>query len=392
MTDMPDSNDDKQKGTVAVSASDIKNALKVCFEDAYNVADLAHKAQDYSSQKALLGDALYAIVEELASVKHAARGIVITLAGFKAICPQQDIRAHKAEYPGGFSARAIDNAVTVPFLQGRSLYYNVETHWLSQTFSFAGPYTRDLVLKTTPKKAGKLMIDVVNAVEEANSTDVARAVLERILAALIEDRNRSRVELEKPQNLSIDQVVGLLDGHFLSRYAKNAPRLPQVAMYAMYECIMPTVARYSGMVLKPLERMKSADRKSGSVGDIDVNKGDLPFEAVEIKFQVAITREHVAEAIQKIKTASVQRYLILSTSGIGSGEMGEIERLQRDFRRSNGCEIVINGVLETLKYYLRLIDSPSTFTNRYTALVETDPDLGYEHRIAWNTLCAERRP
>lgn len=362
--------------------------LKSC----YDVAEEILKTGDFTAQKAVLGDLHFEEVVQLSKVKHAARGIALTLAAYKAIEPGQDIRSHKSEHANGFSARSIDNAGTIPFLQANSLYYNVETHWLSQTFSFAGPYVPELVLKTQPKIAGPLMLKVVNAIQASETpAEFAKAVLQVIFVALIDDRNRGKVPLEKPQNLSIDQTIGLLKAHFMHGYEKNSPRLPQIAIYAIYQCIMPTVDRYKELALMPLERMKAANRKSGSVGDVDVNKGDQPFEAVEIKFQIGISREHVAEAIQKIKTASVQRYLILSTSGVGDGEADEIGKLADGFRRSNGCEIIVNGVLDTVKYYLRLIDSPSSFINRYTALVEADKDLGYEHRLAWNEVCAKRK-
>lgn len=365
--------------------------FKEALENAYNVGEAIVKTGDVSLQKGILGNESFADVDALGKIRHAARGIALTLAAYKIIEPQQDIRCHKAEHSGGFSARTIDNFGTVQFLMSHSLYYNVETHWLSQTFSFAGPYFADLFLKTQPKAAGPLMIRVVNAIESAaDPVAFSKSVVEVLLAHLIDQRNRGRVALEKPQNLSIDQTILLLKSHFFYGYEKNAPRLPQVAMYAIYQCLMPTMARYKDLTLTPLERMKAANRKSGSVGDIDVNKDDQPFEAVEIKFQIAINREHVAEAIQKIKTASVQRYLILSTSGIADGEMDEIEQLQTNFRRSNGCEIIVNGILDSIKYYLRLIDSPATFINRYTSLIEADPDLSYEHRLAWNDICAKR--
>jgi DNA (cytosine-5)-methyltransferase 1 len=249
----------------------------------------------------------------------------------------------------------------------------------------------DLQLKTVPKKSGPLMLKVVNSIE--NSSDpvlFSKAILQVLFVSLINERNLGKIPLEKPQNLSIDQTISLLKAHFIRKYEKNSPRLPQIALYAIYECIIPAMERYKGLKLLPLERMKAANRKSGSVGDIDVNKGEQPYEAVEIKFQIKISRDHVAEAIQKIKTASVQRYLILSTNGVEDSEVEEISKLTNDFRRSNGCEIIVNGVLETIKYYLRLIDSPSSFINRYTALVEVDEDLDYEHRIAWNAVCANR--
>lgn len=361
------------------------------LQEAYVAAELHLKEDEWSEQKAILGEA-YEDILKLSRTKHAARGIALTLAAYKLTEPSQDIRLHKSEFTGGFSARSIDHSATIPFLQANSLYYNVETHWLSQTFSFAGPYMGDLVLKTQPRHAGPLMIRTVNAIQTAGDPlGFAKATLQLILGALIDDRNRGKVPLEKPQNLSIDQTTTLLKQHFLHGYDKNNPRLPQVAIYAIYQAILPTVSRYKDLDLGPLERMKAANRKSGSVGDIDVNRGGTPFEAVEIKFEVGINRNHVAEAIQKIKTASVQRYLILSTVGVADGEIDEIAKLTDDFRRSNGCEIIVNGVLDTIKYYLRLIDSPATFINLYTALVESDPDLGYEQRLAWNEVCAKRK-
>ncbi|POD14228.1 hypothetical protein [Pseudomonas syringae group genomosp. 3] len=361
------------------------------LQECYDEAEKLVVSKDFSSQKSLLGDEFFEEVLKLSGVKHAARGIAITLGAYKAIEPTQDIRLHKSDHNGGFSARSIDNTGTIPFLQTNSLYYNVETHWLSQTFSFAGPYMADLVLKTQPKVAGPLMLSVVNSIQNsAHPVEHAKAVLQIIFSALIDARNKGKVPLEKPQNLSIDQTIALLNSHFLVGYEKNNPRLPQVAIYAIYECIMPTMDRYKNLTLGPLERMKAANRKSGSVGDVDVNKGAEPFEAVEIKFKIGISREHIAEAIQKIKSVSVQRYLILSTIGVADGEVEEIAKLTNTFRQTNGCEIIVNGVLDTIKYYLRLIDSPASFINRYTALVEVDLDLGYEHRLAWNAVCAKR--
>ena len=364
-----------------------RSVLKECFDQAE--IQLANGTLEV--QKEILGLIHFNEVVQLSKVKHAARGIALTLAAYKVTEPTQDIRLHKSDHLGGFSARTIDNTGTIPFLQANSLYYNVETHWLSQTFSFAGPYMPDLNLKTVPKNAGPLMVKVVNAIQNSDNQIIfARAVLLIIFIALIDERNRGKVRLEKPQNLSIDQTISLLNAHFLTKYNKNSPRLPQVAIYAIYQCIMPTMDRYNGHTLMNLERMKAANRKSGSVGDIDVNKADQPFEAVEIKFQIGISQQHVAEALQKIKTESVQRYFILSTIGVLEEDSTEISKLINDFRRSNGCEIIVNGVLETIKYYMRLIDSPSSFINRYTDLVESDEDLDYEQRLAWNTVCAQR--
>ena len=136
--------------------------------------------------------------------------------------------------------------------------------------------------------------------------------------------------------------------------------------------------------------MKAADRKSGTVGDIVVSKLNRPVEAVETKLDVVITTSIVREAMEKVKSYSVERYLILSTAGISPSDRTEMMQLVGDFRRSNGCEIIVDGVLTTISYYLRLLPSTALFVDSLADLLESDVELDYEHRIAWNELCAKR--
>ena len=341
-----------------------------------------------------LVDGVVAKVDEIASTKHAARGALLTLALYKAAFPTQDIRRVKAEHEGGFSARTIDSAITVPFLMKHSLPRSVETHWLTQTFSIAAaPWERTIVLKTSPSKAGLLLIDVANVIEEAEGTDeqrrVARLVAVLILTRLIRVRNRSQVPITRPKNLTIDATVGLLEAHFARKYKAGAPRLPQLAIYAAYECLVRDgTGRFKDAALEQLGRMKAADRKSGTVGDIVVSRQGLPIEAVETKLGVQIGLSVVGEAMEKVKSAAVHRYYILSTAGYIPGEQKIVSDRIEAFRKSNGCEIIVDGVLETVSYSLRVISSTTAFIDSYAELLGKDQDLDYEHRIAWNELCA----
>lgn len=333
-----------------------------------------------------LNEQQHNVVRRLGATKHSARGVALTLALYKTIHPQQDVRIHKAEYEGGFSARGFDNMVTVPFLKAKGLPYSVESHWLTQTFSFAGPLLPEMQLKTIPKSVGPDLTTTVNVVEE-RGTEAAKAVVIELLAQMIRERNKGNIALTCPKNLSIDKVITLLHLHFNSKYHKNAPRLPQVALYAIYQCLKKDVARYADFQLMPLERMKAANRKSGSVGDIDLNRDGRPIEAVEIKFEIAINESIVTEAIQKISTATVERYFILSTKPVAETDLERIEELKENFLRSNGCEIIVNGIYDTIKYYLRLLKTTNDFINNYISLLATDEDLDYEHKMAWNRAC-----
>lgn len=370
---------------------DLKGQFQTVLENAYVFANNAVSNETVPELLANVGNDEYAsLAMKLAETKHACRGAAVTLSICKCIWFDKDIRNHKAEYEGGFSARGVDTHVTVPFLQSKGLPYNVETHWLSQTLSFAGSYTPDVVLKTTPKSAGPDFIKLVNYIQNAENVEQVMGIIYVLLAGLIIERNKGDIPLTKPKNLSIDNVMRLLHFHFTKSYKKNAPRLPQVAIYAIYQCLMNTVGRCSEMTLMPLERMKTANRKSGTVGDIDLHDSqDRPIEAVEIKYEIWINKSHVLEATQKVMSEAVARYFILSTKPVLEEDKEEIEKIKADFLQSNGCEIIVNGVYDTIKYYLRLLKSTNDFINNYTELLSNDPDLNFEHKIAWNAVCKE---
>lgn len=362
--------------------------LEGILRECYDNAEIESKKDNMDELVYYIGEDSKTIIE-LANTKHAARGAALTLAIYKVLHPEQDIRNHKAEYENGFSARGIDTKVTVPFLEKHGLPYNVESHWLSQTLSFAGPFTPDLELKTVPKKAGPALVSTVNMIQNADSEERIRMIIVLILEKMIEERNKGDIPLTKPKNLSIDKIIELLFAHFNTHYQKNAPRLPQIAIYSMYMCLKDEIKRYEHFELLPLERMKTANRKSGTIGDIDLKYDNRPIEAAEIKYEISINKAHVTEAMQKVKSESVERYFILSTAGIDRNDIDEINKLKINFLKSNGCEIIVDGIYETLAHMLRMLKTTNDFINIYTDLLNSDPDINYEHKVAWNAICSE---
>jgi len=359
------------------------------LDDLYKFAEKIVGEELESPKEFILYEDQILSAKELARLKHASRGAALTLLSFRFLCPVQDIRAHKEEYEGGFSARSYDTKVTIPFLIERSLPRNVESHWLTQTLSFAGPLERGLALKTIPKACGPLLVKVVNDANDAENTDIIYYMLVAILVELVLERNKAKVLMTKPKNLPIDMIKDMLKGHFNKKYKNNAPRLPQLAIYAIYKCILSKVVRFDGQMLEPLQRMKSADRKSGTVGDIVVSHHGSPIEAVEIKFGKPITVMDISEAIEKVRAETVGRYYLLSTEGVLVDDVKLINTKKANFLKQNGCEIIVNGVIDTVGYYLRLLPDTTEFLSSYVELVQNDSDTGYEHRVAWNDICLE---
>lgn len=360
--------------------------INALLEAAYKVAEAIVEERVVDDLAQRLGPDLAHKVLDLGKTNHSARGVALTLTAYKIDDPAQDVRSHKSDHPGGFSARTFDSRVTVPFLITHALPRSVETHWLSQTFSFAGPYLPGTILKTQPKVAGVLLIEVINAVNTGD-VELAKAVLVGLLVQLIRIRNADKVVLTRPKDLPIHNVRGLIEAHLSGPYKSNAPRLPQLVFYAIYGCLVNSIARYHNSTLEPLERLKSADRKRGTIGDVVVARDGKRFEAVEIKHDQPISFIHVAEAIDKVRAESVTRYYLLSNKGIDTNESSQILKRAADFLKQNGCEIIVNGVFDSLSYYLRLLPDTTEFLFRYAELVESDPDTGYEHRIRWNECC-----
>lgn len=214
-----------------------KEKLTEILSECYEVAEVECKKENIDDLIVDIGEEDSKVIIELANTKHACRGAALTLAIYKILHPEQDIRSHKAEYENGFSARGVDHSVTVPFLIQKGLPYNVDTHWLSQTLSYSQPYMPDVVLKTVPKKVGPDFIITVNLIQNSVSTERVKKITILILEKMIEERNKGNIPLTKPKNLSIDQVMEILHKQFSVNYEKNAPRLPQIAVYAIYQCL-----------------------------------------------------------------------------------------------------------------------------------------------------------
>lgn len=245
-----------------------KEKLTEILSECYEVAEVECKKENIDDLIVDIGEEDSKVIIELANTKHACRGAALTLAIYKILHPEQDIRSHKAEYENGFSARGVDHSVTVPFLIQKGLPYNVDTHWLSQTLSYSQPYMPDVVLKTVPKKVGPDFIITVNLIQNSVSTERVKKITILILEKMIEERNKGNIPLTKPKNLSIDQVMEILHKQFSVNYEKNAPRLPQIAVYAMHTKFLKNDKHIIGDINNYLEQKYQCVRTGDCNGSV----------------------------------------------------------------------------------------------------------------------------
>ena len=131
----------------------------------------------------------------------------------------------------------------------------------------------------------------------------------------------------------------------------------------------------------------ASDRTSKTAGDIEIfDKKKKLIEAIEIKYTKPIDLQMVLNAKDKILKHNPRRYYIFSSADIKPDDKIKIQD-EIDFIASNhGCQVIVNGIILTLKYYLRLNMSIEKFLEDYSQLVEQDKELQTVQKIQWNNI------
>ena len=342
------------------------------------------------------------IVEKSESHK-AVLAVLITSLTKKIETPTQDVRYHKTELSNGYSGRGFDTQHVTPFIQEKFRRLAMkESGWLTRSLEQVHAFTLDFPGKIRSKPVKEAFLEILNDIEE-NQTDPER-YLYATFASLISLMERSKVDLglletananldQTPQTdtVTIDKIVNLLKYHFSYNYrVAGASRLPVLAVYSTYEMLM-MLERYEGKTLPPLKSHTTSDIKSGGIGDIEVlEKNGNFFEAVEIKHNIPISLTIVSSAYEKFADTSVCRYYLLTTAEPNVDNPKKVDQLVQQIHKQHGCEVIVNGILPSLKYYLRLLSNPKLFLDCYSKNLQLDfnqsTDIKETHLRFWSEL------
>lgn len=317
--------------------------------------------------------------------------VLITSLVHKIFDPKQDIRKHQSNMPGGYSGRTLDYKFITPFLQKAGFPAMAESGWLTRSLEQNRPFDKKFPGKIKAPGLKSAFLEMVDIIQRGAD---ARAYLIYLFQLLLLQKQKSVVNIAKASDLSklsVSSIIELLDKHFSRKYsAPGAARLPVLAIYSVYECMMDEVKRFSGKELLPLESHTSADVRSGIPGDIVVKSNGAFFEGVEVKLGHPITQQLAFYAYTKFSKHPVNRYYLLSTLGIKDGEEDAVNAVIEHAAEELGCQFIINGVLPTLKYYLRLLENADKFLDNYTKNVIADLALKFEHKQELQKLLAEK--
>ena len=312
--------------------------------------------------------------------------VLTTLLYYKYLHPEQDIRLHQDRFENGFSGRSFDTRFVTPILKKLGLPAMAESGWLTR--SLEQPYPYD---KKYNGAIGVLKNDFLSVLDYVQQNPTKALNMLRILlntAHKVAQANIITINpLENPENLTIDKIINALTEHFLSPYGThNGAKLPVLAFHSIYCSLIKELKRYDGCYLAPLSSLTACDKTNKSSGDIEIFRDDSVFESIEIKLDKKINAQILRVAESKIYKWNPQRYYILSVLGIEKEEKEEIDFVVHKVLNEHGCQIIINGLIPTIKYYLRLISNLDDFIKTYSKSVEIDTELQKVHKEKWVNL------
>lgn len=353
---------------------DLEKIYKLaCSKAFFNVAD------EIGNNLKLIGEHCYK--------QKAVYTVLVTLLYYKYLHPEQDVRMHQDQLEGGFSGRTFDTKCVTPILKKLGLPSMAESGWLTRSLEQPYPYT----LNYSGKISGGVKMPFLMVLDyvERNPREALEMLL-YLLSVVEKQRNQNTVKiipLTNPEKLTIDGIINALDRHFRYKYGThNGAKLPVLAFYAIYTSIIKEVKRYENCYLAPLASLTACDLTSKASGDVEIFKDGYLFESVEIKLDKRIDAPIVRVVEEKVFKYNPTRYYILSYYGIKYDESSEIQSIVERVQSDHGCQIIINGLLPTIRYYLRLINCLEDFVENYSRFVEQDVELQVIHKEVWNEI------
>ena len=375
--------------------TDLAERLHAKLNEAYQMAEsyffknekaLPPFATDNLSQEFI--DALESAAQKCERASTGYLNIITGLA-IKAAYPTVDVRYHQTQIqdqtdrPAGFGFRTVSEDFIYPWMDEHE-FHGAKSGWQTRTFERPKPY-----LLTYDENIGAIkdaFLTIYDLTEK--HPDKAIFALALLMLRRIELREHSDITLAVPNIEDVIQITRFFKLHFFYIYkdSKGASRLPVLALYAIYTELLMELNRYNGKHLRALEAHSAADIRTGAIGDIEVLNADgTTFEAVEVKHQIQVSKAIIDSSKQKIRGSRVDRYYILTTSSHHEPSP-EILAEAEGVKRLLGTQMIVNGVLPTIKYYLRLLTNPSSVLPIYAKLLTQDTAIGFEHRDVWNKI------
>jgi len=308
------------EGVISNDAKKRARMIKNEFENGYLeklIIDLQHGKVTIELNKVshIAQENIRQLVELLTSeVGRALIGLSVMQLSIKAISPQQCIRLHKASsnkgsfsWVEGVSMRTLDKNYVTPTLRRHDLV-RLNADGFMMTRSLAENYPYSSLYKAQLRGARDQWLAIVEELE-TGKTDPQES-LKFLISLLLNAANNLYQEssrLIKSLDANIEKfntrndVIKLIRLHADS--SDYAARLLEISMHSLLQPAVDCGA-LGDVLLKPLSQMRSANKKHGNIGDIELLEGSDIIESWDAKYGKSYLREEIEEAAEKISNHS----------------------------------------------------------------------------------------
>ncbi len=241
-------------------------------------------------------------------------GLTVLQLSIKAVAPTQSIRLHKGGGSGdlfswteGVPMRVLDKQFNTPALRGSGLL-SLNADGCFMTRSLAENYPYSMIYKAAIKGAREewlLLVDLL----ESGQVD-AKSALQWLLTLLIQRSRSFEVDIEQALRHMAVQASNVVSVHHAAMSllgfvaaSTHAARLFEISMHSLCQVVQEQ-GGYDG-VLKPLSQMRSANKKHGNIGDVEilVREGSLQIRCSwDAKYGKSYLRDELDELDEKLET------------------------------------------------------------------------------------------
>lgn len=315
----------------------IDNALKEGFlENQINICKLAIEPLNEIPLPSHL--AIDSLVSSVTSeVGRALIGLTVMQMVIKYLSPEQNIRLHKGgasnlrnfSWKQGISMRSLDKRYITPVLRRHNLLkLNADGFMMTRSLAENYPYSK--LYKANLRGARLDWLQIVEHLESKTLDPISglRYILSRLLNSAenflrISDETCVKVQdFLQTTPVNMQSALGLMQAHVNN--SDYAARLMEISMHSLMQGLIE-LNFFPGEELRPLSQMRSANKKHGNIGDIELVQDDDVVEAWDAKYGKAYLRDELEELADKLST-----HMYVKIAGfVTSGEPEKIDELHK---------------------------------------------------------------
>ncbi len=303
-------------------------------------------------------DLLTRLVDSVTSeVGRAIVGLTVLQLTIKAITPDQSIRLHKGGGRGesfswvdGIPMRVLDKYFNTPVLRHYDLLrLNADGVFMTRSLAENYPYSK--LYKAALRGARIEWLEIVDLIESGKLPPLVG--LKHLISMLFNRTETFKKMAEKTMEIvrtAAKRVTTINDAvRFLKELVDSSTysaRVYEVAMHSLFQVLEDE--RAFGGYLKPLSQMRSANKKHGNIGDIEITarKGGLEIiEAWDAKYGKPYLREELEELNEKLQDHPETRMAGFVVDGSPNLKKEIVERAQ-EIEQIHDIKIEILGFEE----------------------------------------------